>query len=566
MIAAARLKRVLPFLDWPRVTAGSLRADLIAGVTVSLILIPQSLAYAQLAGIPAQYGLYAAFIPTAVGALFGSSAILSTGPVAMTSLLTMVSVSALVPQGTAQFYAYVTLLALMSGLFQLGFGLARAGVLLSLVSHPVLMGFINAAALIIALSQLPTLTGIAAPQTEHLLQDTWSVVSHGDSLHAMSAAFGVVAMALLVGFRRLAPRLPGVLIVVGLLTWASYATGFAEHGGGVIGSVPSGLPSFALPDLRWSAMNTLLPAAFIVALISFMEAMSSSKLIAHKMRVPWSDNQELIGQGLAKIAAALCQTMPVSGSFSRSALNFASGARTGLSSVIAAAAVLGALLYFTPYLHHLPKPVLAAIILLAVANLIDVRAMRQAWLASREDGIAGTATFVATLVFAPNIQNGILIGIIVSLAAFIYGRMRPRVIIVGLHADGMLRDARRFDLPPLHPQIGALRFDASLYFANASVFEDAVLQLERERPGIKYILVAAQGINQLDASGVEMLRNLCEHLRESGITLVVGGVKKQVQDVMDRTGLARSIGEGNVFVTDRAAIDSMFARIGSTTA
>ncbi len=499
-------------------------------------------------------------------ALFGSSAILSTGPVALTSLVTAASVTALVPPGSAQFYAYVTLLALMSGLFQLGFGLARGGVLLRLVSHPVLTGFINAAAVIIALSQLPTLMGISTPQTEHLLLDIWDVASRVDSLHALSVAFGVAAIILLGAFRRLAPRLPGVLIVVAALTWASYATGFAERGGSVVGVVPSGLPTLALPDVSWDALNALLPAAFVVALISFMEAMSSCKTIAYKMRVPWDDNQELIGQGLAKISASFCQAMPVSGSFARSALNLASGAKSGLASVIAAAAILCTLLFFTRWLHHLPKPVLAAIILLAVANLLDLRAMRQSWLASREDGIAGTVTFVATLAFAPNIQNGILIGIVVSLVAFNYGRMRPRVPVVGLHADGMLRDARRFDLPPLHARVGALRFDASLYFANASYFEDAVLQLEHERPGIQFILVAAQGINHLDASGVEMLRNLSLHLRESGITLVMGGLKKQVLDVMGRTGLVGALGEGNLFVTDRAAIDSLYARLDSTPA
>ena len=561
----ASVRRLLPFLRWPRFTAASVRADLIAGVTVSLVAIPQSLAYAQLAGVPAYYGLYAAFIPSMIGALFGSSALLSTGPVAMTSLLTAASVTALHPQGLDQFYAYVTLLALLSGLFQLGFGLARVGVLMSLVSHPVLMGFINAAALIIALSQLPALMGIPTRQTEHLLLDTWNVVSRMDLLHEMSLAFGLTAIVLLLAFKRFVPKLPGVLMTVGLLTWASYATGFADRGGRVVGAIPSGLPGFVVPELGWEPIKALLPAALVVAVISFLEAMSSCKVIAVKTRTPWSENQELIGQGLAKVAAAFCQSMPVSGSFSRSALNLASHARTGLSSLCAAAAVLLALLFFTPYLYHLPKSVLAAMIMLAVLNLIDMRALRQAWLASKEDGFAGTATFLATLAFAPNIQNGILAGIIISLCAFIYGRMRPRVAVVRMHPDGMLRDVRRYDMPPLHPQIGALRFDASLYFANASFFEDAVLQLQREQRGIRYILIAAQGINHVDASGVEMLRNLSEHLRQSGVTLVLGGVKRQVLDVMQRTGLTGVVGEHNVFATDKEAIQDLLARIQRTT-
>ena len=558
------LRGVLPFLGWRRPTANTLRDDLLAGLTVSLVAIPQSLAYAQLAGVPAYYGLYAAFIPSIVGVLFGSSALLATGPVAMTSLLTATSVAALRPAGLDQFYAYVTLLALLSGVFQLGFGLARAGMLISLISHPVLIGFINAAALVIALSQLPALIGIPLRQTEHLMLDTWNVVSHMDLLHEMSLAFGVTAIVFLIGFRKLAPRLPGVLLTVAVLTWVSYAVEFAGRGGRVVGAVPSGLPAFAVPEMGWEATKALLPAAFVLAVISFMEAMSSCKIIAARTRRPWDENQELIGQGLAKIAAAFCQSMPVSGSFSRSALNLASNARSGLSSLFAAGSVLLTLLFFTPYLYHLPRPVLAAMIILAVLNLIDLRALRQAWLASREDGLAGTVTFAATLAFAPNIQNGILIGVVISLGAFIYGRMRPRAVVVSLHPDGMLRDVTRYNLAPLHQQVGALRFDASLCFANASYFEDAVLKLQRETPDVKYIVIGAQGINHLDASGVEMLRNLSSRLRDSGVTLVIGGVKRQVFDVMERTGLIAAMHAANVITTERAAIDSVLERVASS--
>ena len=559
---ASRLARWLPFLAWPRVTPKSLRADLVAGITVSLVAVPQSLAYAQLSGVPPLYGLYAAFIPAIVGVLFGSSAILSTGPVAMTSLLTAASVGVLVAPATDAFYAYVTLLALLSGLFQLGFGLARVGVLMSLVSQPVLMGFINAAALIIAMSQLPALMGISVRQSQHLLLDTWNVVSRPDLLHEISLAFGLAAIVLMVAFRRFAPRLPGLLITVALATWVSHAVGFAERGGRIVGDIPSGMPSLAVPSLDWAAIRALLPAAFVVALISFMEAMSSCKVIAIRKRTRWDENQELIGQGLAKIAAAFCQSMPVSGSFSRSALNLATGAATGLSSVFAAVAVLATLLFFTPYLHDLPKPVLAAMIMLAVLNLIDLRALRQAWLASRDDGLAGTATFVVTLAFAPNIQNGILTGILLSLAAFLYRRMRPRIALVGLHEDGTLRDAERFDLPLLHARIGALRFDASLYFANAAYFEEAVLKLERDRPDVAYIMVAAHSINDIDATGVETLRNLAQRLRQSGVTLVLSGVKSNVREILERTGAVEALGRDNLYDSDNAAIADLRARLG----
>lgn len=549
--AGGQLRHFLPFLGWPRFTRGTLRDDLVAGVTVALVAVPQSLAYAQLAGVPPHYGLYASFIPAIVGILFGSSLLMSTGPVAMTSLLTAASVGALVPAGTDQFYAYVTLLALLSGLFQLGFGVARAGLLLSLVSHPVTAGFINAAALIIAMAQLPALLGISTRESGHLLADTWNVITRMDTLHAWSLGFGLTAMALFMAFRKFAPRLPGVLITVGILIGVSDVSGFAEHGGRIVGSIPAGLPGVGVPALEWRAITALLPAAFVIALISFLEAMSSCKAIAIKTRVRWDENQELIGQGLAKIAAAFCQSMPVSGSFSRSALNLASRARTGLSSLVTAGCVLLTLLYFTPFLYHLPKSVLAGVIMLAVFSLLDLKAFRRSWRASREDGVAATATFIATLAFAPNIQNGILTGIIISLAALIYGRMRPKVEVLAVPGATAV-DAGAGAAS--HSQIGVLRFDASLTFANVSFFEETVLALERDNPDLGYILINANGINHLDASGVEMLRNLTQHLRQSGISLVLTDVKRHVLDVAERTGLVAELGRENIYPTAAMAI------------
>jgi sulfate permease, SulP family len=564
-MTAQTIRRLLPFLNWPRTSGPTLLSDLMAGITVSLLAIPQSLAYAQLAGVPTYYGLYAAFIPSIVAVLFGSSGLLSTGPVAMTSLLTAASVSHLTPPGSAEFISYVTLLALLSGLFQIALGLARAGVLLNLLSHPVLMGFVNAAALIIALSQLPAMTNITVPQTDHFLMDIVHIVSQIGTLHEMSVAFGLLAVALLYGFKRFAPKLPGVLVMVAVLTGLSYFTSFAEHGGKVVGEIPTGLPSVSIPAMSWKAIVALLPAAFVIALISFMEAMSSCKVIAIKTRARWDENQELVGQGLAKVAAAFCHSMPVSGSFSRSALNLASHATSGFSSLIAAGFVLLTLMYFTPLLYHLPKPALAAMIVLAVVNLIDFSTMRNAWLAQRDDGIAAVLTFLATLTFAPNIQNGILTGIIFSLGAFIYRRMAPRIIKVGLHRDGTLRDLARVNVSPLHERIAALRFDASLFFANAAFFEDEVLRLESENPDLWYVLVAASGINHIDASGIEMLRRLVMRLREVGISLVISGAKRQVLDVIERTELASRIGHDNLFHSDEQAVRALMARVGATT-
>jgi len=560
-MANRNLRRFFPFLDWFPPRAENVKADLVAGITCALLAIPQSLAYAQLAGVPTYYGLYAALIPALIGVMFGSSGLLSTGPVAMTSLLTAASISQLAPHGSEQYYAYVILLALVSGVFQVAFGMMRMGVLLNFLSYPVLMGFINAAAIIIGLSQLPAILGIPTAQTTHFLVDIWHVVVNMDSVHEISLIFGVTAISLLLAFKKLAPKLPGVLITVAILTTVSYLIGYETMGGRIVGEIPRGLPDFSVPPLDWNSTIALLPAGFVIALISFMEAMSSSKVIALKTRTPWDENQELIGQGLAKIAAAFSQSMPVSGSFSRSALNLAAGARTGLSSVFSAAFVLLTLLFFTPLLHHLPKPVLAAIIVVALINLVDYKSIAKSWRARGDDGIAAVVTFVTTLAFAPNIQIGILTGIILSLALLLYRLMRPRVAVVGMHPDGTLRDAEYFQLEALHPKLGALRFDGSLFFVNVSYFEEAIIKLERSNPDLRYILVVGSGINGIDASGIEMLSNLVYRLKAGGITLGLSGVKRQVKEVMNRTGLTATIGADNIFPTDAAALGALLPRL-----
>jgi len=551
----AALRRLLPFLSWwPRVSRESMRVDAMAGLTVALVAIPQSLAYAQLAGLPPYYGLYAALIPTVVGALFGSSAQLSTGPVALTSLLTAASIAPLALGGSEQYVACAIVLALLSGLFQLSFGVLRLGVLMNLLSYPVLMGFVNAAAILIALSQVPALLGVPAPGSGHALLDFWRVLAHAPQAHGYSIAFGAAAIASLFAFRRYAPQLPGVLITVTLFTAASYLLEYAAAGGRVVGEIPQGLPSLALPGFNLDTWIDLVPAAFVLAVISFMEAMSSAKIAAIRTAAKWDENQELIGQGLAKIAAALCQTMPVSGSFSRSAINLAAGARTGVSSIVCALCVLLTLLFFTPLLRHLPLPVLAAIIVMAVANLVNLRSLRTAWLAGRDDAAAAALTFVVTIAFAPQIQVGVFTGILVSLGLFIYGRMRPT-----------LQSMEPTDVPEkLRGAIGVVRFDASLVFVNVSYFEDAVLQLERRHARLPYLLVSASSINDLDASGVELLASLSEGLRKNGTSLVFSGVKPRVLGVLARTGLVERIGPENFFADDQAAFSALAARVAQT--
>jgi SulP family sulfate permease len=564
VVPSPLLRRLLPFLTWSRgINRRNLRVDALAGVTVALVAIPQSLAYAQLAGLPAFYGLYAALVPTVVGALFGSSAQLSTGPVALTSLLTAASIASLAVAGSSEYIGYAVTVALLSGLFQLAFGVMRLGVLMNLLSHPVLMGFVNAAAILITLSQLPALVGAAPPATGHIISDAWFVVADAAHIHVLSLVFGLVALAQLIAFRRYAPRWPGVLITAATLTAASYLSGFAQSGGRIVGEIPAGLPGFSLPAFELDTWIRLLPASFAVAVISFMEAMSSAKIAAIKTATKWDENQELIGQGLAKIAAAVCHTMPVSGSFSRSALNLAANAQTGISSIVTALCVLVTVLFFTPLLKYLPQPVLAAIIMMALVNLINLGSLRTAWKASRDDALAAALTFMTTIAFAPQIQNGIFTGILVSLALFIYRRMRPKMSVL---APAVVRAnattiAGGPDAESLGDAVGIVRFDASLVFVNVSYFEKAVLRLEHDSKGLQFVLVSCGAINGLDASGVEMLSALVEELRKKGIVVVFCAVKPHVRDVLDRTGLSERIGVDNFFNDEPAALAVLATRL-----
>lgn len=556
------LDKLFPFSSWRReINRDTLKADLTAGITVALVAIPQSLAYAQLAGVPAYFGLYAILVPSLIGALFGSSRILSTGPVAMTSLLTAASVIPFAHWGTEQFYTIVVQMAFLSGVVQIVLGLARMGVLLNFLSHPVLMGFINAAAIIIGLSQLAPLVGLSLRNSEHFLMDIAHILANMDQMHLVSLIFGLSSLAVMLAVKRLAPKLPGVLIAVILATTASYLIGFEAMGGRIVGVVPQGLPGFSLPVLDWKASVELLPMAVVIALVSFMEAMSSCKIIAIRTRTAWDENQELVGQGLAKIAASFNHTMPVSGSFSRSALNLSAGARTGLSSIFSVAVVLLTLLVLTPLLHHLPKPTLAAVIILAVISLLNFRVFHEAWRASRQDGIAAATTFVATLLFAPNIQYGMLIGIILALALFLFRTMKPRIVLLGLDEHGELQNADRFSLPRFHPRVAAIRFDGRLYFANVSYFEESILYLISNDADISYVLVDARGINGLDASGVEMLRNLVTRLNENRITLVFYNIKLPVLEVMRRTGLHDVIQQKNIFLSERDTLKDIKKRL-----
>jgi SulP family sulfate permease len=557
------MRRFLPFLDWigqvrdPNV----LRTDLIAGTTVALVLIPQSMAYAQLAGLPAYYGLYASFLPVIVASLWGSSAQLATGPVAVVSLLTASTLAAYVTIGSDEFIAMAITLALLVGAVQFLLGLFRLGVIVNFLSHPVILGFTNAAALIIGLSQLNKIFGVDKPRSEHFVNDIYAVILQIPHTHIPTLTMGVTAIAIMWGLKKYLPKIPGVLVAVTITTFASWLLNFQAHGGQVVGEIPEGLPSLSTPQLSWDMAVKLLPSAFVISLVGFMEAISIAKAMASRSKQHIDPNQELIGQGLANMVGSLGQSYPVSGSFSRSAVNFNAGAITGMSAVFTALIVLITLMFLTPLLYHLPQAVLAAVIMMAVFGLINVKAIKHAWQAHLHDGMAAIVTFVATLAFAPHLDNGIMLGAGMAIVMFLYGTMKPRVAILGRYKDGTLRDVK------VNPDLGtdekilAIRYDGSLYFANVSFFEDAILEAQAHKPEADFLLIVGDGINQLDASGEEVLHHVISRLRDNGVTVVFSGLKRQVLDTLARTGLRNTIGDDNIFATADQALESIYAQL-----
>lgn len=676
--------RLLPFLRWFPLQPGQLRADLVAGMTVALVLVPQSMAYAALAGLPVVYGLYAAFVPVIIGALWGSSHHLHTGPVAMISLM---SAAALVPfaaVGSPEFIGLSLMLAMLVGAICLALGLLRLGVLVNFLSHPVTIGFTNAAAIIIGLSLLNRILNVPMPRSDRFLYDMWVTVSQIGQTHLPTVLFALAAAALLVALQRYLPRVPAVLVAVVLATTASWLIGFersvrvapgaiadpgvrieveefmrdkariednsreiarlsaelrrlpgdaagaaraialeaeiaalrlhgrqltrlvnerrvALHrhqfvradtpegpryipaagggdgarwrftgvrdgavtlsaGGEVVGKVPAGLPAFAVPPLRTDLLLELLPAALVIALIGFMEASLVAKTIAARTRQRLDTNQELIGQGLANLVGSFFQSYTVSGSFSRSALSVRAGARTGLFAIVSALGALVAMLFLTPLLYHLPQAVLAVIVMFAVFGLVRIAPLVHAWQVARHDAIAGIVTFIATLALAPSLATGIGIGVALTVAMFLIRTMRPRAEILGRHPDGTLGGIKSHGLKPLSENFVAVRFDGALNFVNVSYFEDIVLEALTRYPKARAVLVIGSGINDIDASGEEKMRELALRLRENGVTLALSSLKKPVHDVCARSGLCEVVGTENLFKTKELAIATMHRR------
>ena len=555
--------RFIPFLDWigELKNPAVLRADIIAGITVALVLIPQSMAYAQLAGLPPHFGLYASFLVPIVAAIFGSSKQLQNGPVAIISLMTA---AALAPLGlnAEQTIMYAALLALIAGGIQIILGLLRLGIMVDFLSHPVVIGFTNAAALVIAGMQLGNIFGISIDRGHHLHNTLWNLaVSIPEKTHLATLFMGIFALVLLVLFKRFTPKLPGILFTVLITTILAWLTGYENRGGAVVGHVPAGLPSFVWPEYNPAHIKDLLLPAGMIAFLSFVEAFSIAKAVASKTRQRLSADQEMVGKGLANLVAGVTQGYPVSGSFSRTAIAFDAGAKTGFAAVVSGIIVGITLLFLTPLMYHLPIATLAAVIIIAVAGLFQIAPLAHSWRVNPHDTIVALTVFNSTIYFAPHLEKGIYIGISISLAFYIYRTMRPHFAEVALSEDGTFRDAHLFGMRT-SDTLALFRYDGDLYFVNAGYLEKRLVNAVADKPQLKVAILDIEAVEQIDTTGEVMLAHMSEWFKEAGIDFYITRPKFKVTDVLKRTGLYDRIGGEHIYSKRQDALAAIKDKYG----
>ena len=519
--ASDRWRRLLPCLNWPRPDRALLKGEALAGLTVGLMVIPQGVAYAALAGMPLVTGIYASLLPALVAVLFSSSVRLSVGPTALSCLLISASLHGLAAPGSAEWVNLAVWLALLAGAVQVALGLLRLGWFLNLVSSPVLTGFTQAAAVLIITSQLPDLLGWPGGDGLAWRPTTWNL---------WAAGFGLVCLGLLVLSRRWRPAFPSVLLLVLATAGLSVLLQVEQRGVAVVGVLPGGMPSLQWPVWPgWATLGQLLLPALLITLISFLETAASAKVDNARQGTRWNQNQDLIGQGLAKLAAGLNGAFPTSSSFSRSALNLYAGARSGWATVFSVAVVALCLQWLLPLLHHVPQAVLAAIVIVAVMGLIRPGEFLRLWRVARVEAVIALLTFVATVLASPQLHWGVLVGVLLALGHFLYGRLHPRIIEVGLHADGRLRDRHIWHLPALAPHTWAIRMDAALDFGSAQALEQAMGDHLSVHPETRRVLLFAQSINHIDATGVETFVRLRQQLQAQQRAWWVIGLKLPVE-------------------------------------
>ena len=562
-IVRETLAPLKPFRYWPKATGASVRADFWAGMTVSLVLIPQAMAYAELAGLPMQMGLFTALLPGMIAAMWGSSWSLSTGPMATSSLITAAVIASLGATSSGEVIALAGWLAILTGTMRLALGLLRFAFLINLVSSPVIRGFTNAAALLIVFSQVPTLLGVAKPDGGAFHLRLWSLLSTFHHVHLPTVAISAGSIGILIAMKRLSKRsgwmIPGALIAmvvmtVGVAIWASIdASAVASIQ--VVGAVPTHLPKLAMPAISGGWFREeLLAGAAIITLVGFMEVAAMTRAIAEKSRQRLDMNQELVGQGLASLTSGFSGGYAPSGSFSRTALNSASHNASPLSAVLSSLTVLLALLLIMPLLHYLPKAVLAAMIIVSIVKMIDFADMRAVFRVSMLDGCSSVLTFALTLLLSPHLEVGILVGGAVALLVHLGRSMKPRMIFLAVDAYGQLVDAERFNLP-IDPRRPVIRFQSSLSMVSIQAFENTIHDQVKRFGHPPTLVICGEPINDIDASGVKALKRLVLQLREEGTLLVFYGLNRPILKTFGRTGLDDILGPTYLFTNYHSAME-----------
>ena len=523
------LTTLLPILTWaPNYERKNLRSDLAAGVTVGAMLVPQAMAYALLAGLPPEIGLYAATIPVIIYALFGTSRQLAVGPVAIVSLLTATALAPLVEEGTSGYLAAAALLAIMVGV-------GRLGVLVNFLSHSVLVGFTAAAAIIIGFSQTKHLLGISIERKDHFYETVGEVGGNVGDADGITLLIGVLALAGLYVMKKFTPRIPAALVVVVASILAVELFGLEDRGVKVVGDIPDSLPAFGLPDVDGSLLGSLIPTALVITLVGFMESIAVAKVYARRYRYDLQPNSELIGLGAANVASGMFGGYPVTGGFSRTAVNDTAGAKTPFASIVTALIVLSTIAFLTPLLTSLPNAALGAIIVMAIIGLIDVKEMRHIAAVKKSDLIGLGVAFVATL--ALGIELGIGVAVVASMLVVFARMSRPHSAVLGQIGDTTYRNVERSPAAHTIDGVRVIRIDAALSFLNATNVKRLLLghasQVEVEP---RALVLDASGINDVDATGAEMLDEVIDELRDNGMSLHLADVKGPVRDVLRRSG------------------------------
>ncbi len=565
------LHRYLPFLDWlPSYRRGDLSGDLMAGLIVAIMLVPQSMAYAMLAGLPPQVGLYASILPLFIYGLLGTSRALAVGPVAIVSLLVVEGIAPLAGGNPATYIQLALTLALLVGIIQVLMGVLRVGFLVNFLSHPVLVGFTAAAAIVIGFSQVKHVLGYSVPRSEHFYEQVLYTVQHLNETNLVTLAIGVGSIFILLFFKKQVAGLlqrmgmpesialpiskAGPLVIVVIFTLLVQLLNLdTRFGVSIVGEVPAGLPPLTAPTVDMNLWLALLPIALTISFVGYMESVSVAKSLASKKRQKIDPDQELIALGAANLGASVTGGYPVTGGFSRSVVNFAAGANTGLASIITGGLILLTVIFLTPLFYYLPNAVLGAIILVAVANLIDIVAFKHIWAYNKGDAAALIITFLAVLLLG--IEQGILVGAGVALAIFIWRTSRPHMATVGrIGKSEMYRNVLRYNVETW-PEVLIIRMDESLYFANTKYLEDTVLAAVADQPNVKEFILQGNAINFIDASALETLESLREELHGAGVEMHLTEIKGPVLDRLRDIGFVDKIGSDHIhFSTNDALI------------